>query len=45
MTGFDGPITIARAPAIASSTSADGAAASAPANATSSTGRAPRRGS
>ena len=35
MTGFDGPITIARAPAIASSTAAVGCAVSMPSNATS----------
>ena len=42
MTGFDGPTITARAPASASSTSGVGAAASAPRNATSSTGPSAR---
>jgi hypothetical protein len=42
ITGLDGPITIARAEAIASSTSGGGAAASMPRSSTPSTGPAAR---
>jgi hypothetical protein len=42
MTGFEGPTTIARADAIASSTSGVGRASSAPRNSTPSTGPSPR---
>src|SRR4051812_48836270 len=42
ITGFDGPTTIARAAAIASSAAAGGEAASTPAYSTPSTGPAPR---
>jgi hypothetical protein len=43
MTGFDGPMTTARAVAIAWSAAAGGAASAAPSKATSSTGPSPRR--